>query len=125
MYSRLITWPDEPAWDCKWITASYKVGATQKGADDVVIPVTYNRIGKYCSDFDLTLHKASVQVEYHLIMDSGTWKVSSPVPDYPDIGVRTLSRFLTASANSVAESAERRNHFNDLVQKLHDAQLER
>jgi hypothetical protein len=123
-YSKLITWPDEPSWDCKWVTTSYMLGALRKAADNVVIPVTYDRLGLYCSDFDLQLHKASVQVEYHLVMESGAWKVSAPVPDYPDIGVATLLRSLTTSGNSSNESAERRRQFKDLVQKLHDAETQ-
>jgi len=25
-YSKLITWPDEPSWDCKWVDEGYKIG---------------------------------------------------------------------------------------------------
>lgn len=122
VYSKLITWPDEPAWDCKWITTNYMLGASRKQDDEVIIPVTYVRLGLYCPDFDLTIQKTLVRVEYHLTMGGGVWKVSAPVPDYPDLGVKTLLRTLAVSENSSANSAARQHQFESLIQKVLAAQ---
>ncbi len=49
-YSKFITWPDEPGWDCWWVAKEYSVGQSLKRGARVVVPVTYSRLGLFCAD---------------------------------------------------------------------------
>jgi hypothetical protein len=49
LYSKLITWPDEPSWDCKWVTADYQIGTARTLGQKAEIPVTYKRLGLFIS----------------------------------------------------------------------------
>lgn len=120
VYSALITWPDEPSWDCKWVAEKYDIGEskkTEKGR--TIIPVVVKRLGLYCYDFSLSPDAKEVTINFELVKNpSGGWKVSEPTPDYPDIGADTLKKSLTASAENPNESAERRAKFAATLQKL-------
>jgi hypothetical protein len=115
-YARLITWSDEPTAACEWITSHFKLQTARQDADDVIIPVTYVRLGRYCSDLNLELFEQSDQVEYHLVMSGGGWKVAGPVPDYPDIEIQTLLRSLANTAQT--ESPERRRQIDEVIRQL-------
>jgi hypothetical protein len=115
-YSSLITWSDEPTAACEWVTSHFKLQTARQDAGDVVIPVTYDRLGRYCSDLNLELFEQSEQVDYHLVMSAGGWKVAGPVPDYPDIEIQTLLRSLANSAQT--ESPERRRQIDEVIRQL-------
>jgi hypothetical protein len=115
-YARLITWSDEPASNCDWITSHFKLESPRRRRDEVVIPVRYDRVGRYCSDLNLELFDESDQVDYHLVMTAGGWKVAGPVPDYPDIETQTLLRSLATFAQ--AESPERRRQIDEVIRRL-------
>jgi hypothetical protein len=51
-YSQFITWPDEPAWDGWWVAKNYHIGKGLNEAAKRVIPVTYDRLGLFCLNFD-------------------------------------------------------------------------
>ena len=38
-YSKLVTWPDEPGWDCNWVVDKYSVGTERKRGPITVVPV--------------------------------------------------------------------------------------
>jgi hypothetical protein len=115
-YAKLITWSDEPLTDCAWVTSHFKLQQPKPSRDDLVIPVTYDRLGRYCSDLNLELFDESVEVEYHMVMSAGGWKVAGPVPDYPDIEIQTLLRSLANSAQS--GPPERRRQIDEVIRQL-------
>jgi hypothetical protein len=45
-YSQFITWPDEPGWDCWWVTNAHHFGNAILHGSDLVVPVTYARLGR-------------------------------------------------------------------------------
>jgi hypothetical protein len=118
VFSPLITWAEEPSWDCYWVTSQFKLDDPRPGTDDVIVPATYYRLGRYCSDADLELFDESDRVEYHLVLSGGKWKVAGPLPDYPDIEIQTLLRRLAHSAQSSGESPERRRQLDELIRQL-------
>ena len=120
VYSKLITWPDEPAWDCYWVTSHFKLEDPRPGSarDEIIVPATYDRLGRYCSDFDLELFDESDRVDYHLVMSDGRWKIAGPVPDYPDIEIQTLLRRLANAAQSPGATPERRRQLDELIRQL-------
>jgi len=119
-YSKLVTWPDEPSWDCNWVVAKYEVDAPKQARDRVVVPVLYHRIGLFCYDFDFKPESRTVTVNYELVGVDKVWKVDGPVPDYPDVSADVLLRSLRASAQNAAESSERRAQFSATARKLAD-----
>jgi hypothetical protein len=118
VYSQLITWPDEPPSECYWITSHFKLEEARPGTDDVIVPATYDRLGRYCPEFDLQLFDESDRIEYHLVMSGGQWKIASPLPDYPDIEIQTLLRRLANTAQSPGESTERRRQIDEMIREL-------
>jgi hypothetical protein len=118
-YAALITWSQEPSWDCSWVTSTFKLQQPKPASEEVVIPVTYLRLGRYCPDFNLQLFDESDEVEYHLVMSEGAWKVAAPAgDDYPDIEIQTLLRSLTHAAQAAKQSAQRRRQYDDLIRQL-------
>lgn len=118
VYSELITWPDEPPSECYWIISHFKLDDARPGTDDVVVPATYDRLGRYCPEFDLQLFDESERVEYHLVLANGRWKIASPEPDYPDVEIQTLLRRLASSAQLPGASAERRRQLDEVIRQL-------
>lgn len=119
VYSQLITWPDEPSWDCKWVAEKYEIGKpkrTEKGR--AIIPVIVKRLGLYCIDFSFSPDQKEVTINYELIKSPSGWKIDEPIPDYPDIGADTLKESLAASAESSKEPPERKAKFAETLQKL-------
>jgi hypothetical protein len=117
-YSSLVTWTDEPSWDCHWVTRNYRVGRPSIAADRVTIPVIYVRLGVFCGDFDFTPERSTVTVDYELVRQTEVWKVDGPIPDYRDLSVDVLIGMLKRRANSSAESPDRRSRFNTAVGEL-------
>ncbi len=118
-YSALITWPDEPSWDCKWVAEKYEIGNSKRSEKDrVIIPVVIKRLGQYCYDFSLSTEPKQVTINYELIKTPDGWKVDEPIPDYPDIGADALKKSLSASAENPKESADRRARFVATLQIL-------
>jgi hypothetical protein len=113
-YSKLITWPDEPSWDCKWVDEGYKIGTGKKMQDRVVIPVTHNRIGLYCYNDTFRIDQRVVIINYELVSQNNQWRIKGPEIDYPEIGVKTLVEKLRTSKTAAdvlkkIESAMNRN----------------
>jgi hypothetical protein len=117
-YSKYITWPDEPSWDCNWVALQYTVGIATNEKEGVTVPVTYKRLGLFCYDFDFKANLNTVTVNYKLVRDTSGWKVDAPIPDYPDISVDVLLASLQASAKDVRESKERRGQFSITAQRI-------
>jgi hypothetical protein len=121
-YSKLITWPDEPSWDCNWVVSNFDIGVTKKRKQNVVIPVVFKRIGLFCYDSDFSPDLKIVTINYELVKrNSSGWKVNGPIPDYPDISAEVLIKSLRASAEDLHESPERRAQFGAAARKLADA----
>lgn len=97
-YSKYIIWPDEPSWDCNWVVRHYTVGTPTNEKNGITIPVSYQRIGLFCYDFDFKDNSADVTVNYELIKDGREWKVNAPIPDYPDIYADKLMNWATKPA---------------------------
>jgi hypothetical protein len=118
VYSQLITWPDEAPSECYWITSHFKLDDPRPGTDGVIVAATYDRLGRYCPDFDLQLFDESARIDYHLVMSGGKWKIAGPVPDYPDIEIQTLLRRLANAAQSPGETAEQRRQLDEVIRQL-------
>jgi hypothetical protein len=118
LYSQLVTWPEEPPSECYWITSHFKLDDPRPGTDDVIVAATYDRLGRYCPDFDLQLFDESDRIDYHLVMSGGTWKIAAPAPDYPDIEIQTLLRRLANTAQSPGETAEQRRQLDEVIRQL-------
>ena len=117
-YSNYITWTDEPSWDCNWVVGHYTIGVGQKETDGITIPVHYKRLGLFCYDFDFKEKSSEVTVNYGLIRSENRWKVNAPIPDYPDIGAKTLISLMETSAKNVQESQDRRRQFTVTAQMI-------
>ncbi len=120
-YSKFTAWPDEPAWDCNWVASKYDLEPPKKEEAKVVVPVVYKRLGLFCYNFEFTPDAKAVTVNYELVKSPSGWKVTAPIPDYPDIGADVLIRSLRASAENLQESPERRAQFDAVARKLADA----
>ena len=122
-YSKFITWPDEPSWDCKWVVGKYDVGAPVNKGENVVVPVVYKRLGLFCYDFDFKPDPKAVTINYELVKRPTGWRVNAPIPDYPDIGGSVLVKLLNASAGNANETPERRAQAEVTARKIADALL--
>lgn len=120
-YSKFITWPDEPSWDCKWVTSAHKIGTPVKREQGFAIPVVYTRLGLFCGDFDFKPEPRVVTIEYELVQRPTGWKVSAPVPNYPDIGEGVLVKSLSAMAENANETPERRTKAKTTARKIREA----
>jgi hypothetical protein len=120
-YSQLITWPDEPSWDCKWVSTKDRVGVPATRGQEVVIPVVYSRLGLFCYDFDFQPERKLVTINYELVRRPNGWKVNAPIPDYPDISSQILIRSLNAVAKNARETPERRAEAAATAHKIREA----
>lgn len=121
-YSKLITWPDEPSWDCKWVARSYRIGPAANRGPSIAIPVVYKRLGLFCYDFDFKPEPKVVTVDYELVKRPNGWKVNAPIPDYPDVGADVLLNSLTTLAKNANETSERRAQAEATARKISDAE---
>lgn len=120
-YSNLITWPDEPSWDCKWVVRNHWLGTPVREGQKIVIPVVYSRVGLFCYDFDFQRRAKLATINYELVNRSTGWKVDAPIPDYPDIDGRVLLRSLEATARDAKETPQRRATAAATAQKIMEA----
>jgi len=107
-YSQFITWPDEPSWDCYWIAKQHSIGQLSQHSGKVVIPVTYSRIGLFCTDLKFESQTREEVVRYELLRKNGVWKVDGPVPDYPYVDWKVLREWLTKITAGEHESPGRK-----------------
>jgi hypothetical protein len=115
-YSKFVTWPDEPSWDCKWVVSKYEVGSPAKEKGKVNIPVAYQRLGLYCNNFYFEPGAKITTINHVLVKSERGWRVDAPIPDYPELGVNVLMRSLRAAAGDAKETPEHRTQ----AQKLAD-----
>jgi hypothetical protein len=120
-YSKFITWPDEPSWDCAWVVSKYEIGMPKKEKQKVFVPVVYNRIGQFCYDFEFTPNKKEVTITYELVEQQGVWKVNAPIPDYPDISAEVLLESIKVSGEKPSETVDRRKKYKITARKLLEA----
>ena len=120
-YSRLVTWPDEPGWDCNWVVDKYSVGTERKRGAITAVPITYQRVGLFCYDFEFTSEPNAVTVNYELVKRTDGWKINSPLPDYPDISAQVLLDLLTSKASSASEPSARQTQFRATARKIAEA----
>jgi hypothetical protein len=120
-YSKFVTWPDEPGWDCNWVVDKYSVGLPKKRTKNIIVPVSYKRLGLFCYDFEFTMKSKDVTVDYELVSAPGGWKINSPIPDYPDISAKILLQLLKEKAENRQESSEHRAQFRAAERKLEKA----
>ena len=119
-YSRFVTWPDEPGWDCNWVVSKYELGVPRETETKAIVAATYKRLGLFCYDFEFKPSAKTVKIEYQLVNGPNGWKLSGPIPDYPDIRADVLIKSLRTSAENPRESVERRVEFNATVRKVED-----
>lgn len=117
-YSKLITWPDEPSWDCKWVVNNYKLGHPIVNEQRVIVPTHYDRLGLFCYDFNFHEERKTIQIDYELVKHAAGWKVDSPIPDYPEISVDALARWLSAIARDKSQASERRKRASSTISQL-------
>jgi hypothetical protein len=122
-YSRLITWPDEPGWDCWWVAKDYRIGEATHGVATSVIPVTYRRLGLFCADFELQPKPKTETIDYKLVRKGDGWKVNGPTPDYPYISVQALDEYLTRTISDPSEQADRKTQARHALEALRVAKL--
>lgn len=114
-YSKLITWPDEPSWDCHWVVKQYELGSPRVADGKCTIPVTYNRIGLFCGDSEFRAEPATITIDYELVRGPEGWKIDAPIPDYPDLSAKVLLRQLKTAAKNPAQTEERRARFDAAI----------
>jgi hypothetical protein len=119
-YSKFITWPDEPAWDCNWVISKYDLGPSKKEGEKVMVSVVYMRLGLFCNNLKFELNPKVVTVNYELVKRPNGWKVNAPIPDYPDISADVLIRSLRSLAEKGNEKPERRVQAEATARKLGD-----
>jgi hypothetical protein len=120
-YSQLITWPDEPSWDCKWVVAKHEVGVPVEKEREVVIPVVYSRLGLFCYDFDFRPDESVVTIKYELVRHQNGWQVNAPIPEYPDIGADVVIKSMNAIAMNTNETPKRRAEADAAIRNISGA----
>jgi len=120
-YSKFITWPDEPAWDCKWVISKYDIRPSKKEGKKVTVPVVYMRLGLFCNKPQFEPSPKVVTVNYELVKRPSGWKVDGPTPDYPEISADVLMRSLMALAEKRGEAPERRAKAEATARKIGEA----
>jgi hypothetical protein len=122
-YSKFITWPDEPSWDCKWVVSKFDVGTPAGNAEGMAIPVVYSRVGLFCYEFDFEANPKVATIRYELVKRQGHWKVSGPIPDYPEISGDVLLRWLNSIAEKSDVTQQRRTRALATAQEIRNAIL--
>lgn len=117
-YSRFITWPDEPGWDCWWVAKGYSIAPPRETAAKTIIPVTYKRIGLYCADLQFEPHYKLDKILYQLVRRGRAWKVNGPIPDYPYVGLPTVTASLKQTITGAHETAERKQQAENALKVL-------
>lgn len=102
-YSPLVTWPDEPGWDCWWVAKDYRLSPATTRASKTLVAVTYTRLGLLCVGSKFEPNPKVETIAYELVRRSGTWKVDGPIPDYPYVGLPTVRKSLE---KTIADSDE-------------------
>jgi hypothetical protein len=111
-------WPDEPGWDCMWLTDGYKMGLPNFDGTKVTIPVEFNRLGLVCDVGYFEGNDSLVTLQYELIRSSGSWKIAGPIPDYPEIDAEVCIKELKEFSSRPNESAHRRAQADSLARTL-------
>jgi hypothetical protein len=117
-FAPLIEWEDEPGWDCNWLVTWYAVGTAEKTDGGVVVPVTYDRIGFYCHDYDFNPEIRKVTLRYQIAESAKGWKIKGPEPDPPDLSVDVQIASLKAAARNRHETATNRKRAEAMVRQL-------
>jgi hypothetical protein len=117
-FVELIAWPDEPGWDCNWVSSGYKVGSVERDSTVLFVPVTYQRLGLYCHDFDFKPENRVETIRYELVNSSGGWKIKAPEPEYPDVAVDLLIQQLQAATRDQHQTPEGRKQAEVVVRQL-------
>lgn len=116
-YSQYITWPDEPAWDCKWVVNKYEIGKSKKLGEKMIFPVVYTRLGLFCSgDIDFNLKSEKIIINYELVHNLNQWKINSEIFDYPEVSTDTIVKQLEASVGKATQ--KRRAEIAAIVNKI-------
>jgi hypothetical protein len=123
-YSKLITWPDEPSWDCHWVVSAYHLGKPKTQGATAEVDVKYQRLGLFCNNPEFEAGVKTVTIKYVLLRGPKGWKVNSPIPDYPEIGADVLLQSLKASAEDAREATERRGMFSAAARAVSAARHE-
>jgi hypothetical protein len=105
-YSPLITWPDEPGWDCWWVAKVYRLGRTRTHAAKTLVPVTYTRLGLLCVGSKFEPNPKVETIAYELVRTNGAWQVDGPIPDYPYVGLPTVRKSLEKTIADPDETEE-------------------
>ncbi len=119
-YSKYITWPDEPGWDCQWVISTYNRGPAKKEGDKVIVPVTSRRLGLFCSNITFEPNPKEVTVNYELVMRPSGWKVNTG-PDYPEVRAEVLIRRLRSLAKDKHRISEYRIKAEAMARKVEGA----
>jgi hypothetical protein len=117
-YSPLITWPDEPGWDCWWVAKGYRVDRATTRGSKTVIPVTYTRLGLLCANPEFEPKPKVETIPYELVRSDESWKVVGPVPDYPYVGLETAREWLRKAIADPAQTNDRRQQARKSLELL-------
>jgi hypothetical protein len=123
-YSKFITWPDEPSWDCKWVLNKYEIGTPVSDGEGITVSVVEHRLGSFCNDSEFNPDPRVAKIEYRLVSEPSGWKVSAPIPDYPDIGADTVIKSLSTLARNTNETPERRAKAKVAAARLRESLIE-
>jgi hypothetical protein len=117
-FASLIAWEDEPGWDCNWLVDGYSVGRAESASDVFIVPVTYDRLGLYCHDFQFKPESRKVTVRYEVVKTPANWKIKAPEPNPPDLRIDAQIESLRTAARNPHETAEHRKAADSMVQRL-------
>jgi hypothetical protein len=117
-FAALITWEDEPGWDCNWLVNGYSVGAAEQKGDVVIVPVTYERLGLYCHGSQFKPEHRRVTLRCEVAKSSSGWKIRAPEPNPPELSVSVQIEALRAAARSPHQPAEHRRLAEAMVLPL-------
>ena len=84
----------------------------------VIVPVTYNRVGFYCHDFQFKPENRSVTLRYEVVKAASQWKIKAPEPNPPDLSIDVQIESLRTITRNPHESAEYRKLAQSMVQRL-------
>ena len=103
-YSPLVTWPDEPGWDCWWVAKDYRLSRATTRASKTLVEVTYTRLGLLCVGSQFEPNPKVETIAYELVRRSGAWKVDGPIPAYPYVGLSSVRQSLEKTISDSHET---------------------
>jgi hypothetical protein len=126
VYSRFITWTDEPGWDEYRPVSGYRMGDPVERGGKVYIPVSFATLGVWYSTPEFKPQPHIETVTYELVQTKNGWKVNRPDDLFPH---ECADKFSFADILTTGRlydqriSATERKKYERMEKELRDAKM--